>query len=140
MSISLRLTTLLLLGLIVPVLAHAQTDTMNTVAISEFAGLFNIVVGLMFVVAFTMFVGGVITYVIYFGNLERDEGVELMKWGVGVLFVLVVLLGFAQFIQGHGGVGNVLVAIVIIVGAVWAAAVLAADLSSGDAKKEEKKP
>ena len=127
------------LAFVLPVIAyatHSPTHTIDTTHISQFISLFNIMVGLMFASAVVSFGGGVITYVVYFGNKERSEGVELMKWGVAILFALVVILGFVQFLQGHGGVGNTIVALavigIVVVGVIFA-------LTAAPAKEDEKK-
>ncbi|MBM3261239.1 hypothetical protein FJY93_02365, partial [Candidatus Kaiserbacteria bacterium] len=86
-------------GLIVGFVPHAVAAEVST--ISETIGLLNILTGFMFVAAITIFVGGIISYWIDFGNSERIKGIKLMEWGVAILFVLVVFLGVVQFFQGH---------------------------------------
>ncbi|MBI5003636.1 hypothetical protein HZC00_00905 [Candidatus Kaiserbacteria bacterium] len=98
---------------VVPYMANAQTAS-----VSEVVGLFNIIVGFMFVAAVTIFVGGIIAYAVDFGNQERLIGVHLMEWGVAILFVLVVFLGVVQFLQSHQGVTNIIVAMIVIVAVV----------------------
>ncbi len=71
------------------------------VNVSTIAGLFNILSGFMFVAAVSTFVGGIISYMVDFGNHERLKGIALMEWGVAILFTLVVFLGIVQFIQSH---------------------------------------
>lgn len=88
-------------------------------SISEIIGLFNIVVGFMFVGAFTSFAGGIISYFVDFGNAERIGGIKLMEWGVAILFVLVVLLGAAQFFQSHTGATNVIAVIIVLILVAW---------------------
>jgi len=110
-----------------PVCAYAQTETTS---VSEVAGLFNIMAGFMFVAAFAVFAGGVITYFVHFGNQERLEGIALMEWGVAILFVLVVLLGAAQFFQRHEGITNVITAAIVIIAVVAVAFMFLAEPSA----------
>lgn len=71
---------------------------MSTVSI--FLGLFNICAGLMVVAALLFFLGGFLNYLILLGTERRKEGLVLMVWGVVILFVLVVLLGIIDILQG----------------------------------------
>lgn len=107
-------------------------------SISTIIGLFNIVVGVMFVFAVVYFVAGIIIYTANFGNAERTHGVISMEWGTMILFVLVVLLGIVQFLQGHTGVANLIAAAIGIgfVGYFLYTAFFAEALAP---KKEEKK-
>lgn len=129
-----RLLTLgFISAIVLPGLAHAQT-------VSEVIGLFNIVTGIIFVCAFTTFGGGLISYGVNFGNAERIQGIKLMEWGVAILFVLVVLLGIAQFLQGHGGATNVIAALVVIAVVVGGAiSILTAEEPEEPVKKKEEK-
>lgn len=64
----------------------------------------------------------------------RDESIDMMQWGVAVLFVLTVLLGIAQFVQTH------MAASMFAIGAVIAAVVVyfvATTLLAGGGREEE---
>jgi cytochrome bd-type quinol oxidase subunit 2 len=119
--------------MVLPSFVYAQTT-----GVPEIIGLFNIVVGFMFVCACLLFGGGLISYGVNFGNAERMQGIKLMEWGVATLFVLIVLLGVVQFLQGHGGVANVIVAFIIMMIIVGGA--LSAFTQESVSKKTEKKP
>lgn len=127
MSMRLPILGVLSLGTAVPVFAHAQTAS-----VSEVAGLFNIMAGFMFVAAFSVFVGGIITYFVHFGNQERLEGIKLMEWGVAILFVLVVLLGVAQFFQRHEAATNVITAAIVIIAVVAVAFMILTEPSASE--------
>jgi len=90
-------TNILLLSttaaVIVPGIADAQT-------VSAFLGFFNICAGLLVVGAFLAFAGGFIRYLVVLGTEKRQEGLKLMMWGVNILFVLAVLLGIINILQG----------------------------------------
>ena len=110
----LRFLSAIFLTSALPAFAHAQTAT-----ISQVVGLFNVAVGVMFAIAVTTFFGGLISYVVYFGNFEREKGVGIMEWGVSILFVLVVLLGIVGFLQNHAGVTNVIAGLIVVVAVAW---------------------
>lgn len=82
--------------------------------------LFNIVVGLMLVASILFMVGGLALWYVRLGTWPtyRDDAIEYMQWGVAVIFVLVVLLGVAQYVQTHMAVS------LMAIGAVLAAAVV----------------
>ena len=65
------------------------------------AGYANILVGLLLVAGLLAFFGGFIQYIMHLGYDEREEGLHFMKWGVSVLFVLVVMLWIVQMVQQH---------------------------------------
>lgn len=72
-------------------------------AIAQLLGLFNIFVGLMLTASILLMVGGFIAWFVRLGTWPtyRTEAVEYMKWGVAILFVLVVLLAAVTFVQEH---------------------------------------
>jgi hypothetical protein len=71
--------------------------------LSTVVALFNIVVGGMLVISILMMFGGLGLWYVRLGTWPtyRDEAIDYMRWGVSVLFVLVVLLGIAQYVQTH---------------------------------------
>jgi len=100
-------------ALFFPSLASAQV-------LSQIAGLFNILVGLMLVAAFLLFFGGVAMWASRLGTYPtyREDAIKLMQWGVTVLFVLAVGLAITQFVQNHAGLATFLfgIGISIILG------------------------
>jgi hypothetical protein len=88
-----KLPLLVLSVLSLPAVAAAQT-------VSTFLGLFNICAGLMVVAALLFFAGGFIQYLVLLGTERRREGLKLMTWGIIILFVLVILLGIINILQG----------------------------------------
>ena len=79
--------------IVTPCVAAAQT-------VSTFLGLLNICAGVMIVAALLVFMGGFIRYLVLLGTDRRAMGLELMLWGVTILFVLVVMLGIVNILQG----------------------------------------
>jgi hypothetical protein len=88
--------------------------------ISTFLGFFNIVSGVMLVGGLLLFFGGFMRYLVVLGTERRNQGLVLMTWGIAILFVLVVLLGIVNTLQGPlafiVGMGiGIFVCVVIIV-------------------------
>lgn len=102
--------------LLAPSAAHAQM-------LSELAGLFNIIVGLMLVLCFLLFFGGLGMWFVRLGTYPtyRDDAIRLMTWAVAIMFVLAVLLAIVQFIQRHAALASFLVGIAIVIGVAWLA-------------------
>lgn len=115
-----------LVVLLVPGLAHAQ-------ALSQVAGLFNILVGLMLVAAFLAYFGGLAAWFARLGAwpTNRDEAIRIMQYGVVILFVLAVFLALSQFIQEHAALAAFVVGVVVIGLLMWFI------LSVATAKSEE---
>lgn len=67
--------------------------------VPQLAGLFNVFVGGMLTLGILFGVGGFIEYITHLGLQMRDQGLERMKWGIYVLFVLAVILWLSQFVQ-----------------------------------------
>lgn len=104
-----------LVGLsLLPGEASAQT-------LSSVAGVFNIFVGLMLVAAFLLFFGGLALWGIRLGTFptHRDQAIRLMQWAVAILFVLVVLLAVAQFVQTHTATAATVLGFVIVALVAW---------------------
>ncbi len=88
-----HLVPLLVAIIAMPCVAAAQT-------VSAFLGLLNVVAGVMVVAALLAFIGGFIRYLVLLGTDRRDMGLKLMLWGVTILFVLVIILGIVNILQG----------------------------------------
>ncbi len=99
---------------LVPGIVSAQT-------LSAVAGVFNIFIGLMLVTAFLLFFGGLVVWFIRLGTspTHRDEAISIMEWAVAVLFILVVLLAIAQFIQNHTAVASTVLGFIIVGLVAW---------------------
>lgn len=96
--------------LLVPSAASAQ-------ALSDVAGLFNIMVGLMIVIAFLCFFGGAGMWFLRLGTYPtyRDEAINLMQWAVAILFTLAILLAVVRFVQTNAALASFLVGVVIVI-------------------------
>jgi hypothetical protein len=118
-----------------PALAFAST---STTVLTEVAGLFNIIVGVVFVVACLTFGGGLITWAVRLGvwPSHRDEAIKILEWGVAMLFTLVVVLGVVEFVESHTNIALQIVGILVVILAIWI--VIASGILSSDGKKAEK--
>ncbi|MBI5645031.1 hypothetical protein HY970_02925 [Candidatus Kaiserbacteria bacterium] len=72
-------------------------------AIANFIGIFNIFVGLMLVASLLFMGAGLVLWWVRLGAWPsyRNDAIDIMKWGVTIMFVLVVLLGIAQLVNRH---------------------------------------
>ncbi len=105
--------------------------------IATVIALFNIVVGLMLVASMLFMGGGLMLWYVRLGTYPtyRDRAIEMMQWAVAILFVLVVLLGVAQYVQTHMAVA------IFALGTLIAAAVaymVATTMLGGGGEEEEK--
>jgi hypothetical protein len=108
---------------------------------TQVLSFFNLLVGLMLVVSLILFIGGFVLYLVRLGTWPtyRDEAVELMMWGVTVLFTIVLLLALQQFLLSHLALAVSIVGMIIIVLVAW---LIIRDLSGGSEEKkvEERRP
>ncbi len=100
--------------------------------------LFNIIVGVMLVCAMLLMGGGLMLWYVRLGTYPtyRDRAILIMQWAVAILFVLVVLLGVAQYVQTHMAIS------MMVIGAIIAAAVayfVISTLMAGGGGEEEHK-
>ncbi len=100
-------------------------------------GLFNIVVGIMLVIAFLSFFAGLTGYLTRLGLENRIDGLRAMHWGVTILFVLVILLAIVNFLQFHTTFLLAVVGIIVVVFAAWAIVKSVQEAKPAE-KKEEK--
>ncbi len=80
-------------------------------------GVFHMFLGAYLVVTLLVFSIGVYSYFARLGTWPtyRDISIEVMEWGLVMLFVLVVLLGIVQFFQKYPGGALPILAFVLIV-------------------------
>ena len=91
---------------ILPSVASAQS-------LGQLVGYFNILTGILLVVACLCFGSGFTVYIARFGLVGRELGIQQMSWGVTILFVLVILLWGVKFVQGNPKTAMTLVAVVV---------------------------
>jgi len=96
---------------------------------------FNLLAGTMLTISLGLFIGGFILYIVRLGTWPtyREEAIEVMKWGVSILFTLILLLAVQQFLLTHLTVAVTIGAILIVGVVAW---VLMSGLSE-PAKKPE---
>ena len=96
---------------------------------TQVLAFFNLFTGIMLSLSLGLFIGGFIVYLVRLGTWPtyREEAVEVMKWGVSILFTLVLILAVQQFLLRHLMVAVTIGALLIISAVIW---VLLAD--SGD--------
>lgn len=100
-----------------------QTEpSVTNVTVAQAFGFFNIVVGVMLVIAILLFLGGFIVYLSRLGLEGRvSGGLRYMYRGVAILIVLVILLGIVNFLQFNPQVVFAALGVVIVALGAWAA-------------------
>ncbi len=111
--------------------------TVSALTLVQVAELFNIFVGLMLAMALLVFSGGLFVYFSRLGTWpsHRDTGIKIMEWGVGILFVLIVILAIVQFFEKYPRVSSIIVGGIVLL-AVGYFAFTVARKSAEDKKKE----
>lgn len=101
---------------------------------TQLLAFFNLFVGVMLTLSIVLFIGGFLMYLVRLGTWPtyREEAVEVMKWGVSILFTLVVILAIQQFLLNHLLVAVTIGALIILYFVFW----LYMQGSSGGEKKE----
>jgi hypothetical protein len=101
---------------------------------TQLLAFFNLFVGIMLVSSILLFCGGFVVYLVRLGTWPtyREEAVNIMMWGLSILFTLVMLLGLQQFLLSHQTVAVTIGALILIAILIWA-------LSAGSGGGEKKK-
>ena len=90
--------------------------------LTQFVGLFNVLVGLMLTVSILLMGAGWVMWVARLGTTPtyRDEAIHVMQWSVSILFVIVILLLLVQFVQRHTATAVYLLGFIILGFVAWA--------------------
>jgi hypothetical protein len=104
--------------------------------LSVAVGLFNIFVGVMLALSIVIMIGSTILWYIRLGTYPtyRDDAIGYMQWGVAILFVDVVLLFVAQYVQRHLAVSLMAIGVLIVAGIAY---FVASDVISSKHSEEE---
>jgi uncharacterized membrane protein HdeD (DUF308 family) len=90
--------------LLTPILSHAQLgQTRNILGQVDF--LVGFVIPIAFSLALLFFFWGVAKYILSVGS-EKEQGKQIMVWGVIALFVMASIWGLVRFIQGEFNITN----------------------------------
>jgi hypothetical protein len=106
---ALTLVTGSLAALALPLISSAQTITnINTLGQFIIATINNVIVPVLFAVAFIVFIYGVFeTFILGAGNDEaKEKGKSLMLWGLIGFFVMVSVWGLVNILTGTFVFGN----------------------------------
>ena len=120
----------------VPTLAFASS---TTDFLSEVAGLFYIVVGIVLVASILMMLAGLLAWFRGLGtsgNVYRDRAIKIMQWGVATLFTLVLILGVVEFVQTHTSATLYVIGVAIIILVLWGLANMPEEKKTDDKKPE----
>jgi hypothetical protein len=114
----------------------AEVSAMTFVQVLQ---LFNIFVGIFLTATILVFCTGLFVYFARLGTWpsHRDQAIQILEWGVGMLFVLVVLLAIVQWFERHTKVALSILAFVVLMAVIIF--IIRAAATGGDGKKKEKK-
>ena len=76
-------------------------STASAMTLVQFFGFLNVFVGLFLTLALILYGAAVIIYATRFGCPNRMESLDLIEWGLTILFILIVVLGIVQYFQSH---------------------------------------
>ena len=95
--------------LVVPGVAAAQT-------LSAWVGLLFIMAGLMLTAAILFYGGGMVLWAVRLNTFptNRDYAIELLQWGIAVLFVLILMLAIVQFTQNNTRTVLIIIAVLLV--------------------------
>ncbi|MCW9054667.1 MAG: hypothetical protein OQJ98_01635 [Candidatus Pacebacteria bacterium] len=88
--------------LLTPVLVHAQG---LQGVLGVFSDLINLAIPLVIALAVLLFFWGLATYIMKAGE-EKEQGRDLMIWGIIALFVMVSIWGLVRLLQDTFNVGD----------------------------------
>lgn len=84
----------------VPWIAHAQPADFKSF-VQNLLGIFNIIVPLIFSLAFLAFLWGVARYLVFPGGEEnKTKGKQIIIWGIIAFTVMVAVWGIVNLIAG----------------------------------------
>ncbi len=105
MKKNIPLSLLLILAVCVPVLAFAAPLDGLKGLLTEFGGLLNSVIKLIFGLALVYFFWGTVQFIQNAGNEKtREEGKSKMIWGIIALFVMFSIYGILNWISDTTGI------------------------------------
>lgn len=109
-----EMRTLIIMGI---AFVSLLPEPASAVTLVQVFGVFHLFVGLFVTATFFVFVTGVFVYFSRLGTwpTHRDTAIEVMEWGIVMMFVLLVILGLVKFFQHHSAVALLLLGFIVIV-------------------------
>ncbi len=91
----------------IPAIALAQNlGNLNNLVVS-LRGIVDILIPLAFAIALLFFFWGLALYILNAGNEEkREQGKNIMIWGIVALFIMASIWGIVAFIGSALGIGQ----------------------------------
>ena len=84
--------------LLLPVVAFAQDDTIEGFVGTIIELINNVLVPLVFAIAFIVFIWGIFQYFIASGEEGKSAGRSLMIWGLVAFFVMIAVWGLVNLL------------------------------------------
>lgn len=84
--------------LFLPLMARAQSFGAYSTT-EQLVFLLYGLIGCLGAVAITVFIWGFVMYLVRLGTVQRDDGIKIMEWGVGLVITVVVVIGVLRFVE-----------------------------------------
>lgn len=104
-------------------------------AVYQVTSLFDLFAGLLVAGSLVFFLSGFVLYLARLGRIYRTEGIDLMQWGVSMLFVFIISVGLLRFYTQYPGFFYFCGALILLYGAFK---IIAAGQGGGEKKDDAK--
>jgi hypothetical protein len=102
------------LGLI----AVDTTSGASSLSLQSFAAFFNVIIGICLVATLLVFITGFILWATRFNTWPsyRDESIQVMEWGIAMLFMLIVLVALVRFVEEKSSLALTILSFLLLAG------------------------
>jgi hypothetical protein len=96
-----RVSSILLLVLLfTPLFVHGQSPGTFRELINVFVDIFDVIVPVIFALAFLAFIWGIAQYLLFPGSEEKKRtGRQIIIWGIVVFFIMVSIWGIVNLLS-----------------------------------------
>ncbi len=124
----------ILFGLI----AVDTTAGSSALSLGSLAAFFNVTIGVLLVATILVFAVGFTLWVTRFNTWPsyRDETIQIMEWGIAMLFMLIILVALVRFVEEKSSLALTILSFLVLGGLAFL--VFKVIALSKKAKKEEK--
>jgi hypothetical protein len=130
----------ILQSLWIPALALGFPAVASAQILTKTVDLLNIFAGILLTVALLTYGLGFIMWITRLGSWPsyRTEGIKVMEWSTGILFVLVVMLMITNFFRDHSSLAMYITAAIVVL--ILFGIIISVAASSTEEKKPAKAP
>lgn len=99
---------------LIPLLLVAVPAAASAQVVYQVTSLFDLFSGLLVAGSIVFFLGGFTLYLARLGRIYRTEGINLMQWGVSMLFLFILIVGLLRAYKLYPGFFYFLAALVAL--------------------------